>query len=230
MEKILFLLAVIFAVLAISSRHHLKSMQTSEDDDQSVETNLKGGDENPQSLGYALNKMTNQTPKGQAPIQGNKASGTVESREDHIKEVDKAIKDIQLSNEESPAALERALSLTTSPEDMSLKYTVLQAALSLQGDNLAVRNSALREALALQVPENFNSESPTPEEVATRDLQRNIVITSFKVYIQNSVDPESTYNDTMQIINYQSDPWVKRQIGFECTSRFPQLRERINEQ
>jgi hypothetical protein len=228
MEKILFLLAIIFAVLAISSRHHMKKGVEEANDSQSVEDNLAGNGENPASLTYALTKMSQPQAGGQfqrvqppSPKPGNTAP-----KED----LNKLIQAIQLSNEDSPDALQKALTQTSGSDQLALKLTVIQAAMSIVGDNPSVRNIMMHEATSILIPENLSSDNPPPEEVASRDLQRNVVTTAYKVYLQTSVDADSAYNDTVQIMNFQSDPWVRRQISFEAINRFPQLREKLNGQ
>jgi hypothetical protein len=239
MEKLLFLLAVVCVVLAISSHHKMHKNMEGEESSKNINESLTGSDTNPESLSYALTKMTGPQVKfAPAPITQPPAPSPTKtqtpappmSKDDLVKVVNKLVQEIQLNNEDSAFALDKALSLTSAKEDMALKLTVLQAAMSIQGDNLTVRNLAIREATSIVVPENFNTDNPTPEEVAQRDMERNIVTTSFKVYIQSSQDMETTYNDTVQVLNFQTDPWIRRQIIFESVSRFPQLRERLNEQ
>jgi hypothetical protein len=240
MEKLLLLFAVLFAVLAISSRHRMhKSVEEAQSQTESVDTSLKGDDQNPQSLTYALTKMTSPpNPRGVIPpppppsALKPAAKGlppTALSHDDLVKEIQKQVLAIQLSNEDSPYAFEKALNLTSDPADLALRLTVFQAALNMQVDSLLARNIAVRETTNLLVAPGLNPDSPTPEEAALRDTQRNIVTNAYKVYLQYNQDPETVLNDAQQALNFQTDLWVRRQIIFESVSKFPQLREKLNE-
>jgi len=226
MEKILFLLALIFAILAISSRHHMKKGVGEATDSQSVEENLAGNGDNPASLSYAMTKISQQPRPQFQRVQPQVTPAQIKT--DAGKDLNKLIQDIQLSNEDSADALQKALALTS--DQLPLKLTVVQAAMSIVGDYPSVRNLMIHEATSILIPENLSSDTPPGEEVATRDLQRNVVTTAYKVYLQTSTDADSAYNDTVQIINFQTDPWIRRQISFEAINRFPQLREKLNGQ
>jgi hypothetical protein len=239
MEKLLLALAILFAALAISSRsrtHH--QMEESQGQTESLDASLKGSDQNPESLTYALTKMTGPAnPRGPSiaappPPLGkttNSAPVGAVSHEDLVKEVQKQVVAIQVSNEDSPYAFEKAINLTTAPGDLSLRLTVFQAALNMQVDSLLARNLAIRETTSLLVVPGANPDVPTPEEAALRDIQRNIVTNAYKVYLQYNQDPETVLNDAQQALNFQTDLWVRRQIIFESVSKFPQLREKLNE-
>jgi hypothetical protein len=192
---------------------------------QSVEEDLAGSGDNPASLTYAMTKISEAQPTGQTQ---RVEPAPQQKKKDVTQDLNKLIQDIQLSNEDSVEALQKALVMTS--DQLSLKLTVIQAAMSIVGDNPLVRDIMMHEATSILIPENLSSADPPPEEASLRDLQRNVVLTAYKVYLQTSVEADSAYNDTIQIINYQSDLWVRRQISFEAINRFPQLREKLNEQ
>jgi hypothetical protein len=227
MEKVLLVLAVAFAVIAITSRHKLHHMEPPEDSPEAVDSALKADEHRPESLAYALNKMTNTQARPPQPLPPMPAKSGAPSKEELVKAVQKEIETIQLSTPDSPAAFEKALNLTSAPENLALRLTVYQAALNMQFDSIQSRNLALREVTGTQVA--LQNDNATPDETSQHELQRNVVTTAYKVYVMTSSDPELVYNDTAQALSFQSDPWVRRQIIFECVSRFPQLRERINE-
>jgi hypothetical protein len=212
MQKLFFIAVLLVAVVGITSRHHLNKLkeQLAENDGDVPLTESLKDSQNRANLSQAFNQVMANPPKVTAPVPAPLSPPN--NSQKLASQVDVFVKQIQDSTTDSPYSLEKALSLTSGVGNESFRLTVLQAAMALQGDDNIVRSATLGVASSTSV------QNP---------IDRDIVETAYRVYLQESVDPLAAYSDTMQILNSQTDAEVKSKVTADCINKFPQLRERF---
>jgi hypothetical protein len=234
-EKLLFILAVVFLTMAMVSRSKLHKNIDDTSEDMVVEQNLH--EYNPNSLTYAMSRVTTNTtgPARAVPSAGARAGEPAQAPQSETErlaaEVSGYVAQIQAADEHSLQALENGLAATTAPDSQPLRLALLQAALNIgNSDPDRLKDLAMREMTGTVVEPIGDSTSVSPEDLARVETSRMMVSTSYKVYLNASRDPDSVLQDTLQVLNFQRDQVTRDLIIYDCIARYPDLRTKLQPQ